>query len=41
MLFKENWDFRVYLKIGLLEIECENENFQKLNLKEVGILKTI
>ena len=37
----ENWSFRVYLKIRLLEVECENENFQKLNLKEVGILKTI
>ena len=37
----ENWSFRVYLKIRLLEVECENENFQKLNLKEVGILKKI
>ena len=23
----ENWSFRVYLEIRLLEIECENENF--------------
>ena len=37
----ENWSFRVYLDIRLLEIGCKNGNFQKLNLKEVGILKTI
>ena len=24
----ENWSFRVYLKIRLLEIKCENENFR-------------
>ena len=24
----ENWSFRVYLKIRLLEVECENENFR-------------
>ena len=24
----KNWSFRVYLKIKLLEIECENENFR-------------
>ena len=35
-LFKENWDFRVYLKIGLSGIKCGNENFKKLNLNEVG-----
>ena len=23
----ENWSFRAYLDIRLLEIECENENF--------------
>ena len=23
----ENWSFRIYLEIRLLEIECENENF--------------
>ena len=23
----ENWSFRVHLKIKLLEVECENENF--------------
>ena len=23
----ENWSFKVYLEIRLLEIECENENF--------------
>ena len=40
-LFKENWDFRVYLKIGLSGIKCENENFYKLNLNKVGNLKMI
>ena len=37
----ENWSFRVYLKIGLLEIKCENENFRNYILKEIGILKMI
>ena len=37
----ENWSFRDYLKIGFLEVKCRNENFQKLNLKEIGTSRFI
>ena len=33
----ENWSLRDYLKIGFLGIKCKNENFRKLNLKEIRI----
>ena len=39
-LFK-NWNFRVYLKIRLLEAKCENENFRNWIWTKLEIWKMI
>ena len=35
----ENWSFRVYLKIRLLEVECENVNFRNRIWKRLEFWK--